>query len=51
MVGSTGRRNTPIKEVCDGTWQEADARGVGKCAAAVGRGSCVATTDAFTGSA
>jgi hypothetical protein len=34
-VDSTGRGETPIKEVCDGIWQETDARGVRKCSSTV----------------
>ena len=47
---STGRRNTPITEVCDGTGQ-ADAAGACGCSAAVGGGSGVAAADAVTGPA
>jgi hypothetical protein len=50
-VDPTVRRSNAIKEVCDGTWQEVDARGIGKCAKAVGFGLCIGTTDAFTWSA
>ena len=35
---STGRRNTLITEVLDGTTEEADAAGAGRGATAVGRG-------------
>jgi len=35
---STGRRNTLITEVCNGTTKEADAAGAGRDASAVGRG-------------
>ena len=48
---STGRRNTSITEVCDGTRQEAVAGAAGGCAAAVGGGSGVAAADAFAGPA
>jgi putative transposase len=36
-----------MTEVCDGTWQEAVARGANRCQAAVGGGSGLAPTDAF----
>ena len=45
---STGRRNTSITEVCDGTWQEAVARGADRCPAPVGSGPGTTRTDAFT---
>ena len=45
---STGRRNTSITEVRDGTRQEAVAGAAGGCTSAVGSGSGVASTDAFT---
>lgn len=48
---STGRRNTSVMEVCDGTGQEAVAAGAGGCPAAVGGGSGVAAADAVTGPA
>ncbi len=49
-ANSTGRRNTSITEVCDGTG-EADAAGARECSAAVGGGSGVAAADAVTGPA
>jgi TerC family integral membrane protein len=48
-ANSTGRRNTSIAEACDGTTEEADAAGACRGAAAVGRGSGDAATDALAG--
>ena len=44
---STGRRNTLITEVSDGTTEEADAAGAGRGATAMGCGQGDAGADAF----
>src|SRR5436190_22363001 len=51
MADSTGRRNTLITEVCDGTTEEADAASAGRGPAAVGCGQGDAGADAVTGTA
>jgi hypothetical protein len=45
---STGRRNTSITEVCDGSRQKAVTGGAGRCQAAMGSGPGPASTDALS---
>src|SRR5664279_5710010 len=48
---STGRRNTPMTEVCDGSEQDDASGGVRGAEEAVVGGSGVAASDAFAGPA